>query len=148
MEKSEAIRHFLAGFVCGEGCFTKSKLKEPRNSIAYSFALTQHKRDRSLLELLKKELGCGEIYFSKSRNTYDYRCQKQKDLVEKVIPYFDGYLKGYKKKQFERWRDELIPYYNSFHIRKSISASRGNLRRWERKKGFPTQNNLTLTLPK
>jgi len=53
-------------FASGEGCFFLINLKSNKNKIGHVvqliFKLTQHKRDKELLELIAKFLNCGSVY--------------------------------------------------------------------------------------
>lgn len=115
MEKHEALRCYLAGCAWGEGCFSVSIGRRGKRT-AFRFSVAQHERDKGTLELFKKELGCGSIILDTSKGRIRrYRVWKQKDLAEKVIPYFDGILTGYKKEQFKKWKKEFLS-----HIRKRL----------------------------
>jgi hypothetical protein len=57
--------NWIAGFVSGEGCFFVIIFKSNKNKIGQVvqliFKLTQHKRNKKLLELIAKILNCGAV---------------------------------------------------------------------------------------
>jgi len=95
---------FLAGFVEGEGSFNVSLRRKPDYKVKWqavmSFNVSQ--KDLTLLEILKEELGCGIIKVRKRDNLYSFDATNPKDIIQKVIPYFQKYpaQSNSKKKNF------------------------------------------------
>ncbi|OGF82204.1 hypothetical protein A3B18_04135 [Candidatus Giovannonibacteria bacterium RIFCSPLOWO2_01_FULL_46_13] len=57
------------------------------------FHIKMQEKDRPLLEKVKNTLGCGVVYFQKEKRVnhcqcYRYTVHSQKDIVEKIIPFF------------------------------------------------------------
>ena len=67
---------WIAGFASGDGCFFVSIFKSNKNKIGHViqliFKITQHKKDKNLLELIAKFLNCGAVY-SHSENAYVFK---------------------------------------------------------------------------
>jgi LAGLIDADG DNA endonuclease family protein len=88
-----AIGYFLVGFVEGEGSFNISLRRKADYNVNWqvvmSFNVSQ--KDPSLLYLLQEELGCGIIKVRKIDNVYSYDVTNPKDIIQKVIPYFQKY---------------------------------------------------------
>ena len=84
---------FLAGFVEGEGSFNVSLRRKADYKVSWqvimSFNVSQ--KDPTLLYLLKKQLGCGIIKVRKIDNLYSFDTTNPKDIIQKVIPYFQKY---------------------------------------------------------
>lgn len=99
----------LAGFVTGEGCFFIKISTSASNKIGFQvfflFALTQHTRDKSLLEAIKDYLDCGAVKESSSRmNVLTLKVVKFNDISEKIVPLFNQYkILGVKSSDFHSW---------------------------------------------
>ena len=109
--------NWLVGFIGGEGCFliTVQKSTTRHNQARLVFQLTQHQRDERLMMSLIEYFGCGNVY--QSRNAIDFRITKFKDLVDKLIPFFDKYpLVGAKAKDYFDEVAELMK--NKAHLTK------------------------------
>jgi hypothetical protein len=108
---------FISGFVSGEGCFyvesgfdKKYKLK---HRIRPAFSIEVSADDRELIELIQKQLNCGNIYdldFGRYKGYESkgwkphvkYRVSNIKDISEKIVPFFKQYPPhGKKNKSFE-----------------------------------------------
>lgn len=100
----ENIRFFLAGFVEGEGSFNISLRRKPDYKFGWqvvmSFNVSQ--KDPTLLYLLKEQLGCGIIKVRKIDNLYSFDVTNPRDIIQKVIPFFNTYpvLSVSKQKNF------------------------------------------------
>ena len=95
---------FLAGFVEGEGSFNVSLRKKSDYKVSWqvvmSFNVSQ--KDPSILRILKDKLDCGIIKVRKKDSLYSYDVTNPKDIIQKVIPYFQNYpaLSDSKKRNF------------------------------------------------
>ena len=97
--------NWITGFASGEGCFLLSISKSNKNKIGYAiqliFKLTQHKRDKELLELIAKFLNCGSVYFH-SENAFVFTVSKFADIIKKIIPMFKIHpIQGIKQLDFQ-----------------------------------------------
>lgn len=103
---------YIAGFVDGEGCFYltyRSERKSAReNQPVYRrwvpyFAIVLRQDDKEILEKIKITLGCGTISLTSSQARYNV--QNIKDIISKVIPFFEKHtLRAKKKNDFLLWK--------------------------------------------
>lgn len=102
--------YYLDGLVDGEGCFsvTFNRHKNNRIEVRLIFEIELREDDKEILERVKKTLGCGNIYYlnyeryKKWKPHYKYKVSNLKDIVQKVIPFFNKYpLQAKKKKSFK-----------------------------------------------
>jgi len=64
------------------------------------FQITQHKRDKKLMEKLINYLGCG--YISERGDIVDFHVTKFEDIIKKIIPFFEEYpILGVKNENFK-----------------------------------------------
>lgn len=54
--------------------------------VGLRFQITQHSKDKLLMENIINYLGCG--YLSVRNDIIDFRVTKFSDIVEKIIPFF------------------------------------------------------------
>ena len=85
------------------GCFLVSISKS--NKIGHItqliFKISQHHRDKKLLELIAKYLNCGAVY-SHSKNAFVFKVGKFIDINNKIIPIFKAHLiQGIKQLDFQ-----------------------------------------------
>lgn len=95
--------NWLRGFVEAEGCFLVAvqEYKDKPTSVSLRFFLTQHSRDRVLLESFVNSLGCGRFYPVTGRNEVYFITSTFQDVSEKIIPLFNKYpLLGSKQQDF------------------------------------------------
>ena len=104
---------WIVGFVDGEGCFTVSFFKHPKSRLRLKwqvfpeFVISQGMKTRDAVENVKKYFGCGEIYLNKRYDNHHehlikYVVRNRKDLLEKIIPFFERYpLLSAKKNDFK-----------------------------------------------
>jgi LAGLIDADG endonuclease len=98
--------YWISGFTAGEGCFSVSVIKSKAKLGETSwirFILTQHNRDKNLMNSLVTYFGCGKINQA-SAATY-FVVQRLSDIMDIIIPFFDKYpLVGVKVKDFEDFK--------------------------------------------
>ncbi len=136
MDADEALNHFIAGFVSGEGSFfitahrTISRRK-PSLQVVCGFSLKLRDDDRELVEIIREALGLNcaihEIKSDHYHYTYDEHIKRKdavmlivrrlSDLTEHVLPFFDRYsLRGCKRKNYELWRRAVIMVEHREHL--------------------------------
>lgn len=107
--------NWLAGFTEAEGCFYIS-INKAKTTTGYAvqlkFQLTQHSRDKQLMENIATYLGCGR-YEARSKNIKagNLVVSKISDLTEKIIPFYDKYsIMGCKSQDFSDFKrvSELV----------------------------------------
>ena len=150
----EKLGFFLAGFVEGEGSFNVSLRKKVDYKVSWqvvmSFNVSQ--KDPTLLYLLQKALGCGIIKVRKIDNLYSYDATNPKDIIQKVIPYFQKYpvLSISKQKNFEIFcaiaqlmekgeHRNLIGLRKIVELREKINEGAGRKRKYVLLDVFPIQ---------
>lgn len=97
--------HWIAGFSSAEGCFLVNISKSNNNKIGQIvqliFKITQHHRDKKLLELIAKYLNCGAVY-SHSENAFEFKVGKFADINNIIIPIFKAHsIMGVKQLDFQ-----------------------------------------------
>jgi len=92
--------YWLSGFSKGEACFFIRIYDSPNSKLGCAvqtvFMITQHSRDKNLLEGVAKLLDCGRV---KKRKTeaYDYIVTSFESVRDKIVPFFEKYpLTGHK----------------------------------------------------
>ena len=107
------IGHYLAGFTDGEGSFNLSFRKRKDYSMPWKISLCFNvsQRDKVILTLFKKHLGCGSMRVREDGVWY-YEVNNFTAITENVIPFFDrfGFLSVKKKRDFAKFKKlaELI----------------------------------------
>lgn len=98
--KPTVAKEYVVGLTDGEGCFYVNIWKSPAyragHGIQMHFHLKMQEKDRELLEKVKNTLQCGAVYFQKEKRSnhcqcYRYTVNSQKDILNKVIPFFKQY---------------------------------------------------------
>ena len=97
------VGHYLAGFTDGEGSFSVSLRKLDDRTLGWQAILMFNvaQRDKTVLALFKRHLGCGRLQARKDGVWY-YVVSNPTSIVERVIPFFKkfGFLSAIKKKNF------------------------------------------------
>ena len=88
---------YLVGITDGEGCFYVNVSKMSAYKTGYRIQMHFHLKlqeiDKSVLDKIKNTLGCGGVYFQKEQRRnhtqcYRYTVSSQKDIFDKLIPFF------------------------------------------------------------
>ncbi len=111
------IAGWICGFVDGEGCFSVSLIRNQTTrsnwQVFPEFVVTQGEKSRAALELIQEYFQCGKIYLNRRHdnhreNLLRYCVRSRKDLLERIIPFFNQYpLRTEKKKDLEKFIDIL-----------------------------------------
>jgi len=117
------IKHWMAGFVSGEGCFfikiSKSKTHKLGMSVALNFFVTQNIRDAYLLESFVQVFGCGDFSIVEKSSIGTYTVRNFSHIIDKVIPFFEEYpILGTKAKDFEDFKETSILINSKAHLTK------------------------------
>lgn len=96
---------WLAGFTSGEGCFFVFVSKSLTHALGFRaqlvFQITQHSRDKILIESLISYLGCGRLVTS-SDDKVQFRVEKFSDNSEKILGFFGNHkIRGVKFQDFK-----------------------------------------------
>ncbi len=113
---------WITGFVDGEGSFYVGINKHSEMTAGYQvlpeFTVVQHERDVQLLHALKKYFGCGVVRTNHG-DRMAYRVRGKKDLLERIIPFFEKHpLKTKKRIDFEKFRRVLLIMQAGDHLTK------------------------------
>jgi hypothetical protein len=111
--------NWLAGFTDAEGCFFIALKKSPKSKLGETvwlkFILTQHIRDKDLLESLISTLKCGR-YIPKL-DCGEFIVEKFSDIRDKIIPIFEEFkLHGLKLKNFEDFKKAGVIINSKLHL--------------------------------
>ena len=98
---------YISGISDGEGSFNVSFRKRDDFLIGWKmspvFNISQ--KEKSILTLIKKHLGCETIRFCKN-NVWVFEVDNKKSLITTIIPFFSQYglLSDKKRKNFNRFK--------------------------------------------
>lgn len=116
----EKIGYYLAGFADGEGSFNVSF--RPRKGypvpwkISLSFNVSQ--KDRVILALFKRHLGCGTLR-GRPDGVWYYEVTNFNAVAENVIPFFERFpfLSAKKKRDFAKFKQIAALVREGSHLR-------------------------------
>ena len=98
--KPTVANEYIVGLTDGEGCFYvniwKSSAYHAGFGVQMHVYLKMQEKDRKLLEKIKDTLECGAVYFQKENRAnhtqcYRYTVSSQRDILDKIIPFFKQY---------------------------------------------------------
>ena len=112
---------WVVGFVDGEGCFHIGINKNPKMKagvqVLPEFTVVQHQINEQVLYGLKAYFGCGVVRKSHG-NKLCYRVRGHKNLLEKVIPFFEKHqLKTRKRVDFAKFRKVILLMQKGEHLK-------------------------------
>jgi hypothetical protein len=117
---SPEIGYYLAGFADGEGSFNVSFRPRPDFSIPWKISLCFNvsQKDRVILALFKKHLGCGTLR-SRPDGVWYYEVNNLTAIVENVIPFFNrfGFLSAKKKRDYSKFKQLAQLMLEKQHLR-------------------------------
>lgn len=100
---SPQIGNYLAGFTDGEGSFNVSLRKREDHTLGWQVKMTFNvsQRDKTVLTLLKRHLGCGSLW-ERQDGVWYYSVYNPQSIYERVVPFFNrfGFLSSVKKTNF------------------------------------------------
>lgn len=101
------IGYYLAGFADGEGSFNVSFRPRPDFSIPWKISLCFNvsQRDRVILALFKRHLGCGTLR-DRGDGVWYYQVDNLNAISQHVIPFFNRFqfLSAKKKRDFAKFK--------------------------------------------
>ena len=139
------IAHYFSGFVDGEGSFNVSLRQRNDHTLGWQVVLTFNvsQRDKTVLALLKRHLGCGRMQERKDGVWY-YVVSNPRGIKERIIPFFKkyGFLSGTKKTNFSIWSKIAEMVFERKHLtasgleeiiklRETLNLGRGRKRKYE-----------------
>lgn len=110
---------WLAGFTSAEGCFFINIVNSPshklKKRVILIFLLTQHIREKQLMESFKDYFSCGNFY--KNKEVFLYRIESHSDIINKIVPFFKKHpILGEKSSDFEDWCKVVELIQNKVHL--------------------------------
>jgi LAGLIDADG DNA endonuclease family protein len=115
------IGYYVAGFTDGEGSFNVvfRKRKDYRMPWKVSACFNVSQRDRVILALLKRYIGCGTLRQRRDGVWY-YEVNNLTALRENVIPFFNryGFLSSKKKRDFSKFKQIVQLLQDKMHLRR------------------------------
>jgi hypothetical protein len=153
------LGYYLAGFVDGEGSFNVSLR---RNSdyrvnwqVVMSFNVSQ--KEKLLLLVLKKYLGCGIVKTRKRDGLHSYDVTKPNDVIKRVIPFFERFkiLSKNKRRNFEIFKNISVLMNDQKHLhpeglyeilllRERLNEGKGRKRKYSIYDVFPKKSPETI----
>ena len=113
------IGYYLAGFADGEGSFNVvfRIRKDYKLSWKVSLCFNVSQKDKVILTLFKRHLGCGTLRQRKDGIWY-YEVNNLNAIIEKVIPFFEKFkfLSARKKKDFAKFKKIAYLVKNNVHL--------------------------------
>jgi len=108
--------NYISGFVDGEGtfhiCFQRRSDLKYNWQVVPEFHINQNGTSKNVLEKIRNILDCGYIKRNDGKSEKDktlvYVVRRKKDLLEKVIPFFEKYpLWTEKRNDFLKFKEVL-----------------------------------------
>ncbi len=128
----DSIGFYFAGFVDGEGSFNLSFRKRADYKLPWkvSLCLNVSQKDRVILTLLQRHLGCGTIRY-KGDGVWFFEVNNLNAIRENVIPFFNrfGFLSAKKKRDFAIFKRMAVLMAGGAHLRREGIAELLKLRR-------------------
>ena len=141
----DRIGNYLAGFADGEGSFNVSLVKREDYVLGWKVVMTFNvsQRDKTVLTLFKRYLGCGRFQYRKDGVWY-YIVSNPTSIQEKVIPFFKrfSFFSSTKKTNFsifskisemmmkgEHYNQDGL--HNIIKLREKLNIGKGRKRKWE-----------------
>ncbi len=115
---------YIVGLTDGEGCFyvqTRVLNGTNQSRVDMHFFIKLREDEFPLLKKVQQFFGCGGVYYQKEyrvnqRACYRFGVTAQKDLHERIIPFFDKYpLKSQKLKNYLLFRQIGLMVKNKEH---------------------------------
>ena len=100
---------WLTGFIDGEACFfvkfRESTSYKQGYQIMLIFQITQHIRDKVVLQNIVNYLNCGSYREVTKNNAGRFQVESFQNIIEKIIPFLDKYpLLGVKVKDYKDFK--------------------------------------------
>ena len=123
-------KEYVLGLVDGEGSFNvRINDNERRAKIELKFSLKLRHQDKEILSELKNFFECGNIYIQRDKREnhslcYRFEVQKKKDIIEKIIPFFEKNSPKIqsRRKDFDLFKQIAELAQNSFVDLKKIKS--------------------------
>jgi len=109
--------NWISGFVDADGCFFIQVQKVNNTKVTLKFLVSQHSRDKALLENIKNYLGVGRIETNVEASVCHYVVTRFTDINKIIIPFFKKYpLHGIKVLEFRDLCEAALLIQNKEHL--------------------------------
>jgi hypothetical protein len=113
------IGYYLAGFTDGEGSFNISFRPRPDYQIPWKISVSFNvsQKDRVILALFKRYLGCGTLR-GRPDGVWYFEVTDLNAVIENVIPFFErfGFLSAKKKRDFFKFKQIVALMRDDAHL--------------------------------
>ena len=121
--KGKMLRYYLLGFIDAEGCFSVSLKKQETTRFGWVldpvFQVTQHNDHREILDMIKSEMSCGRVMPKPGQeDCLIFVVDNRRQLIEKVVPFFENYKPIAKKRDFEAFKNIVFGLERKEHADK------------------------------
>ena len=97
VNQQERLDAYIAGFVDGEGSFHVAIQRNPSTRVVFQlvpeFRVSQDACRKEILDLIREQFDCGSVREnhrgSNGDNTYVFVVRRRRDLLSRVIPFFE-----------------------------------------------------------
>jgi hypothetical protein len=108
--RQKYLNYFLSGFADGESSFSVAILRHPIQKFGWMinpvFQVYQHENHRYILEIYRKVFGAGSIYRKSGIHpVLNFSIDSRRNLLEKVIPFFNKYPLIVKAETFIKFKE-------------------------------------------
>ena len=121
------IKSWIIGFVDGEGSFLISIFRNKTTKSGWQvfpeFVVSQGAKSLNALKMIRKFFRCGAIFINRRHDNhhqdiYRYCVRSLKDLIEKIIPFFEKHrLMTAKRKDFIQFKRIVKLMKNGNHLK-------------------------------
>lgn len=123
LELNKEVKHWMAGFVSGEGCFfiktSKSKTHKLGMSVGLNFIVVQNIRDGYLMESFVQFFGCGSLTIAEKSGIARFAVSNFSQIVNIILPIFEEYpILGEKAKDLKDFKEISSLIKSKAHVNK------------------------------
>lgn len=113
--------YWMSGFVAGEGNFSLVIRANSEHKAGYRtdivFEVTQHLRDKLLLQKFISFFNCGLLKKDSRYSTYSFKVSNHADIIGKIVPFFQTYpVLGVKALDFIDWNKAVDIVKSKDHL--------------------------------
>ncbi len=122
LPKEKYLKYYIAGFADAEGCFNISLKKQETTRFGWVldpvFHITQHKNGVEVLKIIEMTLHCGRVIPKPGQeDTLQFLVDNRRQIMEKIIPFFDEYELVVKKNDFGLFKRIVEGLENKEHAK-------------------------------
>ncbi len=115
------LKYYLLGIADAEGSFNVSIKKQESARFGYVldplFQVTQHEKNKCVLELFRRAMNCGRVIEKPSAgDLFVFLVDNRRQLREKVIPFFMKYKPIIKQEEFSVFKEVVMGLERKEHL--------------------------------